>query len=303
MFTSSITNIVQGVGVYDSEINFNRLSDHENLDLKITLKVYLRPVNEGKKVIHDADGGKFKIDEWPAGEWNKFKAIYQTNGQNFWDNKFWLQTPADYHDFEKDMWGQRPHSGQTTRVDNKLPWKENRFLRKPNLNCRFQLELVDSGSASHISIDVNYISHRLEKKEWIAIKPGQNPDFRSSMINLDSGDEVESSTKFGTETITRFTFIHEIGHALGLEHAGVVRNEQQCIKVIKKRGAGKGSKNFLCYGLTKESYTDVMGWGTTLTWHDALPWRVAAEHHTSINRHQWQIHQTPLPGLIREFAP
>lgn len=307
-----------GFGMYDCELNNLLYSAHGNFNLTVTLKVFLRPKNEGRKTIRDSDRNQFRIDNWPSEQWNSFKTTYQTTGQDFWDNKFWLRTPDDFGELDGDLGDFRQERIITTRTERSerclvggfwcstesYSYQEDMtvrraLLRRPNLNCRFRLQLVDSQSAAHKTIDVYYITHRRSGGQWIRTRPGRLTRFRSDDSTYSSSDLMEEEMEFERHRITFQTHIHEIGHAIGLEHAGVPRREPQCIQAIAT--SVDRSNDMLCYGTTLESASDVMGMGRNLSWHDALPWRYAVERHTGVSQHRWEIHQRPINSRTVEF--
>lgn len=317
MLTRYIDNIVPGrFGLFNSELNNTRYAANNNCELIITLKVYLRPKNEGRRTIRDSDRNRFRIHNWPPTAWRAFTGTYQSTGQNFWDNKFWLRTPAEYSDLNYDAGDTRSErivrthterietchayvfcSTETRTYEESISVRRG-ILRRRNLNCRFRLELVNSAAEAHTVIDVYYITHRQSRGRWIPIRGGDLTHYRSDASTYSSSDLVEEEMEFEGHTISFQTHIHEIGHAIGLEHSSVARREPLCINRINVEGMGEGSNSMLCYGNTLESAGDVMGMGMHLTWHDALPWRVAVERHTGINKDHWEITQTPIPPSL-----
>lgn len=316
-FVNSITPPT-GFGLYDSELNTGYFSLHDNFNLTITLKVFLRPKNEGRKIVRDADRNRFRIDNWPPGEWSTFRNTYQTTGQSFWDNKFWLKTPDDFLELDRDLGDYRQERITTTRIGRRedcliggfwcstesYTYQEDMtvrrgLLRRPNLNCRFRLEVVNNPSVAHKIIDVYYITHRRSGGQWIRTRPGRLTQFRSDDSTYSSSDLMQEEMEFEGHRITFQTHIHEIGHAIGLDHSGVPRHEPQCIQAIAT--SADSSNDAVCYGTTLESASNVMGMGMNLSWHDCLPWRYAAELHTGVNQHRWEIHQRPINSTTVEF--
>lgn len=242
----------------------------QNWTLRLTLKMlYSRmtpqhvlgaPVALATAVVRDANGTPSLIKDWTAAEWIRFVSAAQTQASH-WDSKFWLIPPAGAPWFDIiDQHGAR---------------------NRPNVKCEFELLVVPTERFPH---------HRLITVYNLAT----NNPFRSHNAMYDS-DDVKNQTlkadqdRTGTIVQTnQWTVTHETGHALGLSHVGVLRNDPSCglavllektnrslpapIPVLANQRGGTNS--VVCYGpgTTADAIRNIMGQGMTFTAEDAQPW-------------------------------
>ena len=292
-----LTNVELNGKCFDSYLNLSRLGDNQNYDLTITLRIFLNKINPtGGAEYTDPDGTRFRIGTWPITEWDDFIAAFQYYGGNWWDNKFWLVAP-DNIDFLLEPEGALRRDG--VRMHRNLWRLESCTEILPNINCRFNLEQVSSRGAAHSAVNIRYFSHVLMDGAWIPMNSITARSSRSSSEELDQDDVFGFSTVYEGVTLRSLTIPHEVGHLMGLEHSGIVRREAACLAEIGRSGLSGGNHD-LCYGSTLESRRDIMGAGESLSWYDALPWRVAIEQHTGINKHLWEIRQSLIHG---EYDP
>lgn len=294
------TNIDLNWAVFDAVLDTEGVDAHTNARLTITLKVFLRQ-NAGapRRMIlpqmtsrirrgtegsaRDTDGNQFVFDRFTPEQWNHFTSFYQSVGQEFWDGNFWLGVPDS---FDTSAWG----SGLEDRpvgfghASTLAPYR----VVRPNIDCHFRLELVDNSAHAHKTIDVYNIVSGLTPEPTV---PGATRGFRADdeHYDLTSIERVEHS---GTDVQTgqllqtfQRTFLHEIGHAIGLEHVGVNMRIVGCFDADDHNIT-------ICYGNNLASRDNIMGGGESFSWHEALPWRRAMEVLTGVSRHSWEVHQT-----------
>lgn len=295
-------NIILNWARFDAVLDTATVDEYTNAQLTITLKVYLRQNNGAPRImrmpqmtsrtrlastgsVRDADRHNFVFDRFEPEAWTRFTTFYQSEGQAFWDEKFWLTMPDD---FDSRSWlseSQRPHQSVASRHSVTIaPHLELR----PAIDCRFVIQLVENPASAHTTIDVYNIVRNLTSV------PGTSDatyPFRSSSTSYTSSVlEAHERQYTGSDvsepvSISQRTFLHEIGHSIGLEHVGVNLRIQGCINT-------DDHNSIICYGNSFQTFNNIMGAGESLSWHEALPWRRAIEALTGVNRHSWRVHQT-----------
>jgi hypothetical protein len=278
---------------------FGRSSHHtQNHVLKIYLRVHLERITKQTAAI-DADKKAFPVRDWTDKGWAKFRDEFFKQS-NLWNNHFWLVPPA--HFTLGDAAG-----GGRTRV-------------RPNIKCSLFVEAVDDPKLAHQKIQVFNIDE--EKVKNLDALDDENPrlgKFRSDSHHLDSMDMKTGSRRYedadGEEYTIKhhYTIAHEIGHALGQPHVGVLKSTAKCElalkfgrtkdkSLMKDPGSlyhGKGNAP-VCYG-THDSLAlaeNIMGLGYKFEEINAQPWQQRLEKHTNVLWNSWRVNLTdihPLP--------
>ncbi len=229
----------------ESQVDHTKINPNYNVDLTLSLRLFLDKVPAGSTPDHD--GTSFTTEEWKDKDWTTFVNSFQAQGQQFWHGKFWLKTPADYALFDKNAY-------------------------RHNVYCRFRLQIVQSAAKAHKTIKVARLTVP-KGKSW------NSGTFRSNDSLYDHFDIGWSAYKRGGKTYYQQTFLHEIGHALGLPHIAVITQNAAC------SAANTNSDN--CYGVTPSERADIMGFGHQLTDRDALPWIKRIAVHTGTKESNW----------------
>ncbi|HVS38699.1 MAG TPA: hypothetical protein VMS17_24295 [Gemmataceae bacterium] len=264
---------------FDSELRTTMVNATVNAELTIVLRVWLQKVDAKTAgytypQFHDASDPNpakmFDIRDWDEkgkhstgyrGEYADFTHRYQLDGQSFWTGKYWLQTPNDYAELD---WPAKPAAA----------------THRPNIWCRFRLELANS-LADHPHKTIQLI--RLDRKS------GTSTTFRSDDSHYDNFD-LQTATynhilddKGKEHTYYQRTFVHEIGHALGLAHIGVLLGNPVAV-------AHPNGQEAYGYGtLTPTQSANIMGYGMNLTAIDAAPWVKAVAAHTGTAEAKWKV--------------
>jgi hypothetical protein len=297
-------NVVVNFGKFDATLARGYAF---NLDLTLTLKVCLKAMTGGKREVSDHGGVKFEADDWPEADWKTFCETYQSEGEKFWDNSFWLwHLLPSWNELDYNYTHAHSACVQGTLVWTP-PWVHvpttqssgcayrttvKDCVVRPAVNCRFKLQLVTKPELAHTTIEVVYVTKKKSDGSAVAT----NMDFRSNAGLYDSADLKPKTLTLTTSdgeavTVTKKTHLHEIGHSLGLEHSGVSSAEEAC-KLSGDNNSGA------CYGVNKDTIQNIMGWGTELSLREALPWQTALGQLTSTLPALWLVSRSFRPAQI-----
>ena len=262
-------------GSFDSEFSTSMVNDSTNAELTIKLRVWLEQINPRQvqlplfldflgpiqlpvDIHDDSDSVPWVIRQWQPQEWFAFTDEYVREGQKFWEGRFWLLTPNKYAELDQPT---------------------GKPYYRPNVWCRFELSLAKSPADAHTNISVLQLV--------AGEKEGHG--FRSDAVLYTKFDlKADFSRDHNGRWHRQRTFIHELGHALGLDHVGVLTNAPTCTAAVadpKKDGTNSSE----CYdGASTAEADNVMGRGMTLTRLDALPWRKRLAEHTGTSDADWR---------------
>jgi hypothetical protein len=231
-----VNTISRGSGSFDSEFRTTMANSRTNAELTLVLKLHLDKVTRaGQTTIQDSDGTTFQVLDWTTDGWNRFKRNFQAMGQAFWTGKFWLASPSGVSDLQVTS------AGRTFQC---------------NVWCRVRIEVQETAGGAHHSIRA------------VRVKSNGGPmnasTFRSNDQLYDQYDLGVATYVRSGRTYRQRTFVHEIGHALGLPHIAVMTGNAAC--------PAANTNADVCYGTVNEEQRDIMGFGHRLSLNDARPW-------------------------------
>lgn len=265
-----VGSIQEGNGSFDSELNPNPVNATTNAELTLILRVYLQQVPPGP--INDTDGNQFTARAWTANAWQHWTQRYKRESEQFWSGKFWLVTPNHFSELD---W---PSTGRCAAT------------HRPNIWCRLRIDVVNSAANSHTQIRVA----RLQVPQGQTFNAAT---FRSHAQLYDDHDLGTAVFAFGNHRYYHRTFVHEVGHSLGLPHIGVTTGNPAC--------AAAGNNNAaVCYGTNHVERQNIMGFGQQLSLNEATPWLRRIARHTNTRQADWRAERrrvyprllTSIPG-------
>jgi len=207
-----------------------------NAELTLVLKLHLDKVTRAvQTTIQDSDNTVFQVLDWTPQGWARFKRNFQAMGQAFWNGKFWLVSPNGTTDLQVTS------AGRTLQC---------------NVWCRVRIEVQEAAAGAHHTIR----AVRVQSNGG----PMTSSTFRSNDQLYDQYDLGIGTYVRNGRTYTQRTFIHEIGHALGLPHIAVMTGNAAC--------PAANTNSDACYGTVNEEQRDIMGFGHLLSLNDARPW-------------------------------
>jgi hypothetical protein len=233
--------------------------------LTINLRIALVQKNVTPPFVMDLKEKAFMTRPWSARDWNNFISGAQQQA-DMWNNRFWLKPPSFVKEYDRI-------NVATKRTE------------RPYIGCELQVSFVQPKIA-HKTIEVVNL-------ETANIRGSKNSGtFAGHSLLWDSLDSVPwvmniPDDKGAINGFQHFSIAHEIGHALGLRHIGVMLKTKLCEDAIDMATSGGdkdlgedlkhykgGTASDYCYGWgqPKSVAENIMGYGASFTDENARPW-------------------------------
>jgi hypothetical protein len=260
-------------------------SQNHDLVLYLALCLQKKDTSKGYSIF---DGtSSFQIQNWTDTDWQQFQKDTLA-GANLWNDKFWLIPPPSYKEL---AWPLPP--GEYTHI--------------PNIKCKLEVNFMTSADA-HMTITVAHLDDRSIPKD----RERNAMTFNSAALLWDNLDNVPRAVEVDdnlgrTQTYTRSAVPHEIGHALGMGHIGVLKKTTACLQAIadeaRERDPMKqgGSNSLVCYGWGEKPSlaANIMGFGSKFDAVNAKPWLERIAAHTETNAADWKVSMKHVPPRPR----
>jgi hypothetical protein len=259
--------------------------------LLINLRIRLSQRNPSPwPFAQDSAGEVFYSDMWPPDEWSDFLDHAKVEA-NLWHEQFWLKPPDSFTDGD-------------VQIGSNAVWT-------PYINCQCVVQFDQPNP--HRSIPVVHLNAAIEgykaKQAFGKLGPPfdrpNGKTFQSNAVLWDSLDGIPGVSFYDDankklQYAVGFTITHEIGHALGLDHIGVVKKVPLCVmaQALNWSIGGSdmplvgGANASVCYGEWHWNNSlggDVMGMGTDFSDADGLPWVWAMTQLRSRSDESWEV--------------
>ena len=248
---------------------FNSRLSRNDQQAILTLELHLLLEQIDPGITFDSDGKMFLTEKWNSHDWTRFCTTIQSESSAHWSGKFWLVPPDSALSF---MYVNQ--LGETWRVNVECNLKI--FLTTTKGHTRVRVahlgqpgSIVDRFNQARDDSFFRSASHLYSNHDISPLEPSQPPR--------------RGSRSSGSPGRTQRTHVHEVGHAIGQPHIGVmtsnVESRLKCLYHALFKNPLEGKNTKICYGATTDERKNTMGAGEVMTVENADPWKKRILHH------------------------
>ena len=306
---------IMGPAYYNSFLDTTGISSTKNARLTITLRIGMCQIGPGTEIDgmaiwkKGATNGIVKNlwhDNWvPCIEWNdasynQFCASVKKEAESFWSSTSteWGNKGITLINISKEWDGLNVPLGINS-------------THQVNVECDFHIEWAPNTASSHILI---YAARLPDGASKICSYMTPGTTNRTGVGFLSTGSLTLDKTGMCSNKLSNgrcssnAVVAHEIGHALGLPHVGLMTAGSSCYrdmeggtldKILHTLGlTGYDGNRDSCYkGESAADAQNVMGMGSTISLQNVNPWWLRIAQHTHTKPGDWVVAMDRRPPI------
>lgn len=301
------THHVMGPAYFNSFLDTSGISPTKNARLTITLRIAMAPIGPGTdmddaKWLKGATNGIVKncwdntwvpCIQWDDASYNSFGNAVLRQAESFWSasDPTWGNKGVTLININKEWDGLNVPMGI-------------KATHQANVECDFHIEWARTMNDAHVAV---YAARLPAGARTICswMSPGRANRTGRGFLSTTSltlanfgycGGRLPSGVC--TPSTTNAVVAHEIGHALGLPHIGVMISGSTCnreveggkvdrfLRALSLKGYDANLNS--CYrGESPADTQNVMGQGSTISVQNLDPWRIRIAQHTHTKIGDW----------------
>jgi hypothetical protein len=177
---------------FDSKLEIPNPRRAVNCVLRIELKIWLVRLDV---TTFTRKNQTYRCRHWTDQEWRDFVFLYRHICEHYWNNRWWLQPPANFSELDLPL---------------------GRPTHRPNIKCELKLEIVTTRAARR--------HHRIRVVR-LADDEREMRSASRTYDNRDNNPRSRHSSRTGHDYI-QIPAVHEVAHLLNLHHPEVGRVRQ-----------------------------------------------------------------------------